>query len=132
MFEFGFIKKIKARCRLRKIEKAIGLTMSPEQRRIVLDPEFPQRLMVLGRRTGKTVTALVWALMWRTQTISRSSELNKAGWRGGPEMHSYETRYAIPDPDISDVKRMDHVLKTYASFYRLCSKAGIDVAKIGK
>ena len=64
MFEFGFIKKIKVRRRLRKIEKAIGLTLSPEQRKIVLDPEFPQRLMVLGRGTGKTVTALVWALMW--------------------------------------------------------------------
>lgn len=96
------ITRLKARRRLRKITKAIGIKLTKRQKEVALNPDWPN-MKYWGQGTGKTVTACIWTLMWRKKPIKLRVEVMKI-CRSPNDMalqgFSLENRRQfIPDPD---------------------------------
>ena len=100
------IAGIKARIRLRKITKAIGIRMTKRQKKAALDPDGPD-MTGWGRGSGRTVTACIWTLMWRKKPIRLKYEMVKIGRDLTDDylneklqgFRFEEKKRAIPDPD---------------------------------
>lgn len=129
-------KRIMARIRLRKIEKAIGIRLTKRQRKTALNPDVPD-MSSWGRGSGKTVTACIWTLMWREKPIRMKYELMKIGrdldddclneWMQGFRFE--ERKRAIPDPDAYRYNwiRFKHTWKLLFEYRRRCVEKKIRV-----
>lgn len=128
-----WLESMRMRWRLHKIEKAIGYRLVCWQRKYVLNNEPPDgnALLLHGRRSGKTITAIIWAMLWRKEPISRVRELEKTHLGNGQPWRYYDDRNpAIPDPDATNMMRMDHTLRMYKEMSRKCAEAGIEVPQL--
>ena len=123
-----WIEKLKARKRLKKIEKAIGKRMMPRQREIVLNKNRPVFDCSWGRGSGKSITAVVWTLMWRKEPIDRAKE--QALLNIQRALGISNKLPAIPDPDATDYRRLMYTLTTYMKFSVECTQAGIEVSTV--
>ena len=121
-------KKLRAKWRLKLIDKAIRIKLMPRQRAIALNPSRPEFDYTWGRCSGKSVAAAVWTLMWRKDTISLKAERIKLD----PEraMLMDDKLPAIPDPDATNYIRLDYLLRTYIAFMADCTMHGIQVATV--
>lgn len=128
-----WLERIRARWRLHRIEKAIGYRLAGWQRKYILNNEPPDGdvLLLHGRGSGKTITAIIWVMIWRKEPISRTRELRKAT-RGNERYLGFydDPSPAIQDPDATDMKRMDHTLWMYKEMSEKCKKAGIKVPQL--
>ena len=122
-----WLKKLKAKVRLKRIELATGIKLRDWQKKIVLDRN--QQYICAGRREGKTITAIFWTLMWRKAPISRRTEtaMNIYMKRIG-----IDRKPAIPDPDATDNNRIIWTLQEYEKYALMCEKARIKVAHVTK
>lgn len=113
------------RDRFRSIEKAVGMRLRWRQRRVVLNPNYPD-LSKWKRRTGKTTVACIWTLMWRVQSIDFDDERRKV--KGHYAEGITEKRRAIPDPDgYESAKRLSFLINTFLRMKFMCMDAGVDV-----
>ena len=122
-----FWDKIKQRHRLRRIERAIGVRLSKEQRQIVLCPDRPY---ITGeRRSGKSLTACMWVLMHRKEPIIMREELNvySRNQRFEP-MGGYKPQpFAVPDPDLGRREMAVWCLNNLADKWEKCKRKKIPV-----
>lgn len=107
-------KKIWAYIRLKRIMKALGIKkLTPQQTRAILDHDMDS-LWSWGRRSGKTTTAILYALVWNTKRL-------------------YVSPYIvfIPDPDLHRVPGSRRwVCRELLEAHRKCKDAGIRVFEI--
>lgn len=126
------LQKMKARKRLKRIEKATKITLMPRQRDAVLNPMRPEFDYAWGRGSGKSTTAIFWTLMWRKEPISRAKEQAKLS----PERligYAQQDRIpAIPDPDATDYRRWTYTIQSYMQYSVMCTQAGIEVSTVTK
>ena len=120
-------KCIKARIRLRKIEKATGIKLYKWQRQIVLRDDT---VYVYGkRRSGKTITAVFWTLLWREDPIYINRERMKLDGEFRPSLRG-DQYPAIPDPDAIDCRSLDFTISEYVKYAGMCREHGIKVAEV--
>lgn len=118
---------IKARIRLRKIEKATGIKLYKWQRQIVLCDDT---VYVYGKRkSGKTITAVFWTLMWREDPIYINRERMKLDGLLHPSLRG-DQYPAIPDPDAIDCRSLDFTISEYVKYAGMCREHGIKVAEV--
>lgn len=91
--------------RLRKMEKALGLSLSPMQRVLVLNPKPPRELERWPRRSGKTTCACLHMLLHAPLTARYSRD---------------EALQLLPDPDARKTATMD--VLTYERLYHMSRK----------
>lgn len=111
--------------RLRSIEEAVGMKLRWRQRRVVLNPRYPD-LSKWKRRSGKTTAACIWTLMWRDLSIDFDEERRKI--KGHETAGFARSKRAIPDPDgYESVKRLSFLINTFLRMKFMCMDAGVDV-----
>ena len=114
---------IKIRYRLYKIEKATNIHLMKKQRKLVLNPNRPSFDFSWGRASGKTTTAVFWALLWLKDSFSFRNELDK--------FHPLNNQpLIIPDPDSTTAPRYRNTCYTYMQYSVLCTQHAIPVATI--
>ena len=129
------------RYRIWRIEKATGYHLKSWQRKIVLNNKPPKDLWKLDRGMGKSLIAIMWALVWRTSPIRVSEEkyklymwITRRRRLVHPEeldnKHEQYKIFAIPDPDIRDHRSLELVLWKYNELAEQCRKEGIKVYKL--
>ena len=119
-------RKIFARFRLKKIEKATGIKLKKWQKKIAINPDRPH---IVGKRgSGKTTAAVFWSLLWWDKPISICQERTKLTLR--PGMTDNYRNFAVPDPDIRDYGSLLFTLNEYNKYQRMCLVDQIQTADI--
>ena len=115
---------IRARRRLRRMERAVRVRLTPEQRKKVLCPDRP---FISGdRRTGKTLTACMWLLYHRKEPLIIRNELN-AYSRDIRYQNPFSRGFLIPDPDVKNRNTATHCMCCLLDMWEKCKKKKIPV-----
>lgn len=102
---------IKERHRLWRIERALGVRLTKEQRQTVLCSDYP--MITGGRRSGKTLTACMWVLLHRKKPLNIRNELAAYSRKQmyGQIYGQYFRPFAVPDPDVESLQMASMCLK---------------------
>lgn len=121
------IGRVRARIRLWRMERAIRVHLTREQREKVLCPDRP---FISGdRRSGKTLTACMWLLFHRKEPLIIRNELN-AYSRDIRYQNPRSPGFLIPDPDVRGRQTATHCLCCLTDMWDKCKRAHIPVFEI--
>ena len=113
--------------RLYRMEKAIGVHLTPEQRIQVLSPDRP--FISGARRSGKTLVACMWLLFNRKEPVIIRNELN-AYSRNIKYENPLSYGFFLPDPDVYDRNTATLCTCHLIDMWKKCVKAGIPVFEL--
>ena len=119
-------RKLIARFKLLKMQRATGIKLTKKQRKVALNPSYPN-IRGWDRQSGKTVAAIFWTLLWWDKPISYNRELSKLICRDG--MREKDRKLAIPDPDIRNATTLKFSLLEYIRYAEMCEAKKINVAQ---
>lgn len=125
----GLFKYWWARWRLWRIEGATHIKLTEVQKDIVLRPECDASMYGGRRGCGKTLTAVMWALVWGKKPIYVRQEESKVLAKGR-RYAIKDTTPAIPDPDAVNIVALNSTLALYSRMSQDCNFAGVKVQPI--
>ena len=115
--------------KIRKIEKALGLTFNEMQRRALMIDREPTQLFLWNRQTGKTLTACLWVLLHVKGPIKTRTELDTIRTYFSP--YPCRRKFVIPDPDVAlNLQAANHTIDMLVELERICRAKGIRVCRV--
>ena len=115
--------------RLRRIEKAIGIKLRPDQRAVVMSDDYPD-FYGWERHSGKTVAACMWTLLNRSREIVIERELAKLNPGRAASIKFHDRVKAVPDPDADTMQRYISTLSVLRDMKIKCAAHGIQVCDV--
>lgn len=115
---------IKRRFRLWRMERALRVHLTPEQREMVLCPDRPS--ITGDRKSGKTLTACMWLLYHRKNPLIIRNVLNEYS-RDLRYQNPLSHGFLIPDPDVKNRNTATHCMCYLLDKWEKCKRAKIQV-----